>query len=169
MLKKYILPAIISNETITANKIAQNKLASLSDPPSFISEPKPVPELPATALKISGETYSLDPNPWKYDNFQLVFDRDKNYAEFGYTVKEDDVVNYKIGLNNVYQLTESNGDTYAAVGSWTSPNTLEIDYELIGYSTKGKWILTFDDDRIEAKEVGVTGTYTYGGKKQINE
>ncbi|MCK5601279.1 serine hydrolase, partial [Candidatus Pacearchaeota archaeon] len=154
MLKKYILPAIISNETIPTNKTAQNKLALLSDPPISISEPKPVPELPATALKISREFYSLDPNPWKYDNFRLVFDRDKNYAEFSYTIKEDDVVNYKIGLDNVFQLTESNGDTYAAAGSWTSPNTLEIDYEQIGYSTKGKWILTFDDDRIEVKEVG---------------
>ena len=167
MLDKYILPAIVANESITANVTAQNELSLLSEPPRQAVKPKPVPELPAIAQEVSEETYSLDSNPWKYNNFKLIFDPEKDYAEFSYTAKENDVVNYEVGLDNVYRLTESNGDTYAAVGSWTTPDTFVIDYELVGYSTRGKWIFTFDNEGIAVKEVGVTGVYDYGGKKTI--
>ena len=169
MLDRYILPAIVSNESITANETAQSQLSLLSEPPRLDVEPESVQELPAIALEISGETYSLDSNPWKYNNFQLVFDSGKDYAEFSYTVKENDVVTYQIGLDNVYRLTASNGDTYAAIGSWTRPNTFIIDYELVGYSTRGKWNLTFNADEIAVEEKGVTGVYTYKGKQQRNE
>ena len=165
MLDKYILPAIVSNEPITANKTAQHKLSLFSEPPSQAVKPKPVPELPTIARKISHETYSLDSNPWKYNNFKLIFDPQKDYAEFSYTAKEKDVVNYRVGLNGVHRLTETNNNTYAAVGSWTTPDTFVIDYELVGYSTRGKWVLTFDKQGIAVKEVGVTGIYNYGGKR----
>jgi len=164
MLNKYILPAIVANESIAANETAQYELSLLSEPPRQVVKPKPVPELPAIAQEISEETYSLDSNPWKYDNFKLLFDSHKEYAEFSYTAKEKDVVTYEVGLNNVYRLTESNGDTYAAIGSWTTPDTFVIDFELVGYSTRGKWILTFDNEEIAVEEVGVTGVYNYGGK-----
>jgi len=165
MLDKYILPAIVANESLGANETAQYELSLLSEPPRQVVKPKPVPELPAIAREISHETYSLDSNPWKYDNFKLVFDSDKEYAKFSYTAKEKDVVHYEVGLNNVYRLTESNGDTYAAVGSWTTPDTFVIDYELVGYSTRDKWILTFDNEEVAVEEVGVTGVYNYGGKR----
>ena len=165
MLDKYILLAIVSDESIDSNETAQYELSLLSEPPRQVVKPKPVQELPEIAMEISGETYKLETNPWKYDNFQFVFDSNKDYAEFSYTVKENDVVNYRIGLNNVYRLTESNGDIYAAVGSWTTPDTFVIDYELVGYSTRGKWILTFNNEGIDVEEVGVTGIYNYSGKK----
>lgn len=43
--------------------------------------------------------------------------------------------------------------------------TYSIDCETIGYTTRDKWNLTFEDDEILVEEVGVTGTYSYGGKK----
>ncbi len=52
--------------------------------------------------------------------------------------------------------------------NWTSPNTFSIDCEIIGYSTKDKWNLTFDEDEILVEEVGVTGAYNYGGKRINN-
>ncbi len=52
------------------------------------------------------------------------------------------------------------------VGSWTSPNTFSIDCEIIGYSTKDKWNLTYNGDEIAVEEKGVTGVYTYEGIKQ---
>ncbi len=125
--------------------------------------------MPEITRKISGKTYSLDTNPWKYNNFKLIFDPEKDYAEFSYTAKENDVVNYRVGLNGVHQLTETNNNTYAAVGSWTSPNTLSIDCEIIGYSTKDKWNFTFDEDEILIEEVGVTGKYNYKGEIQQHE
>lgn len=124
--------------------------------------------MPEIARKISGKTCSLDANPWKYDNFKLVFDSDKEYAEFSYTAKENDVVHYRIGLNGVHQLTETNNNTYTAVGSWISPNTFSIDCEIVGYSSKDKWNFTFVGDEILIEEVGVTGKYNYGGKRINN-
>lgn len=168
MLDKYILPAIVSNESIDANETAQYELSLLSEPPSQVVKPQPLQELPAIALEISDETYSLDSNPWKYNNFELIFAPEKDYAEFSYTAKENDVVNYRVGLNGVFQLTETNNNTYAAVGSWISPNTFSIDYEIIGYTTKDKWTFTFDRDEILIEEVGVTGKYNYGGKRVNN-
>lgn len=71
--------------------------------------------------------------------------------------------------NGVCRLTETNNNTYAAVGSWTSPNTFSIDYEIIGYTTKDRWNFTFDEDEILVEEVGVTGKYHYGGKIKQHE
>jgi CubicO group peptidase (beta-lactamase class C family) len=171
LLKKFILPSIVSNEPLAANKDAQSRLSSLSNSPGLALEPKDVPELPEIARKISGVTYSLDANPWKYDNFKLVFEPGKDYAEFSYTAKEYDVVHYRVGLDGVHRLTETNNNTYAAVGSWTSPNTFSLNCEIIGYTTKDKWNLTFDIDKDEilVEEVGVTGKYNYGGKIQQHE
>jgi len=169
LLKKFILPSIASNELLPANKEAQNKLFSLSDAPSLILEPKVVPGLPEIARKISGKTYSLDANPWNYNNFMLIFDPEEDYVEFSYTAKEKDVVHYRVGLNGVHRLTETNNNTYAAVGSWTTSNTFSIDCEIIGYSTKDKWNFTFDEDEILIEEVGVTGKYNYRGKIQQQE
>ncbi|NQU81961.1 MAG: serine hydrolase [Bacteroidetes bacterium] len=169
LLKKFILPSIASNGSLPADKIAQKKLSLLSNAASLTLEPKSVPELPEIAPKISGKTYPLNTNPWKYNNFKLTFDSEKDYAEFSYTAKENDVVHYRVGLNGVHQLTETNNNTYAAVGSWTSPNTFSIDCEIIGYSTKDKWNLTFNGDEILIEEVGVTGKYKYRGKIQQHE
>jgi len=166
LLKKFILPSIISNEPLAVDKKAQKRLFSLSHAPSLALEPKSVPELPEIAQKISGKTYSLEANPWKYNNFKLIFDPGKDYAEFSYTAKKNDVVNYRVGLNGSHQLTETNNNIYAVVGSWTSPNTFSIDCEIIGYSTKDKWNLTYNGDEIAVEEKGVTGVYTYEGRKQ---
>jgi len=168
LLKKFILPSIASNELLPANQEAQKKLSSLSDAPSPIHEAKVVPELPEIARIISNITYSLDPNPWNYNNFKLVFDPEKDYAEFSYTAKENDIVHYRVGLDGVYRLTETNNSTYAAVGSWTSPNTFSIDCEIIGYSSKDKWNLTLEEDEILIEEIGVTGKYHYGGRRINN-
>lgn len=166
LLKKFILPSIVSNGSLPADKIAQEQLSSLSNAPSLAFKPKSVPKFPEIARKISGKTYSLEANPWKYNNFKLIFDPEKDYAEFSYTAKKNDDVNYRVGLNGSHQLTETNNNTYAAVGSWTSPNTFSIDCEIIGYSTKDKWNLTFNGDEIAVEEKGVTGVYTYEGKEK---
>jgi hypothetical protein len=144
-------------------------LSALSNAPNPIFEPKPVTELPEIAQKISGNMYSLDANLWKYDNFKLVFNPEKEYAEFSYTAKENDVVHYRVGLDGIFRLTETNNSTYAAAGSWISPNTFSIDCEIIGYTTRDKWNFTFEDDEILVEEVGVTGKYYYGGKRKIQE
>ncbi len=164
MLKKFILPSIVSNASIPDNRADQKNLAELAEPPQLGTNPKPVPSLPPIALEISGNTYSLEGNPWGYDNFQLSFNPQENYVVFDYSAK-DKVFHIDVGLDDVYRITESNDNSYAAKGYWIASDTFIIDYEIIGYSTKGKWTLTFTDNELAVEEVGVTGIYTYTGKK----
>jgi hypothetical protein len=151
MLDDYIRPAVVSNEAIAANEVARNELAAVSGPPELVLDAQTVPELAAIALEISGETYSLEANNLNYDNFQFVFDPEADYAEFSYTAKESDIVSYHVGLDGIYHFTETKIGTFAAVGTWTMPDTFEISYQQIG---------------IDVVEVGVIGVYEYSGTKQ---
>ena len=164
LLKKFILPAIVSRESIAPNETAQRALTALSESPARVTERRDVPALPAITQKISGKTYALESNPWQYDNFQLVFVPGRDEAEFRYIVEGSDAVSYRVGLDNVQRLTESNGKTHAAVGKWVASDTFVINYELVGYTTRDRWTLTFEKDEIAVEEVGVTGVYTYKGK-----
>ncbi len=83
---------------------------------------------------------------------------------FNYTAKREDVINMKVGLNNVPRLVETNGHTYAGVGFWSAPDTFTIKYEVVGYSTQDQWNLTFTKDGITVEEVNeITGVKTYSG------
>ncbi len=164
LLNKYILPAIVATKAIPANEAAQRELALVSEVRELGEKKTAVSPLPSIAQNISGNIYALESNPWNNDNFQIIFEPNKDYARFAYTTKEQETVRYRVGLDNTHLLTESNGDTYAAVGSWTTPSTFCVDYELVGYSNRGKWRLTFTDDEIEVEEIGVTGEYSYRGK-----
>ena len=170
LLKDFVLPSIVSNEAIAADEAAQQQLATFSQPPLLDTQGKTVPKLPEIADKISGKTYSfphtLATNPWMYDQFKLVFTPEQEYAVFSYTFKQGEKVSYKIGLNQIYQRTSANYGEYAAKGEWTTADTFFIEYELVGYSVKGKWKLTFTGDEIEVEEYGPTGMYQYSGKQE---
>jgi len=166
LFNDYILKAVQSDEAIAANETAQNELAALSTPPVLHQEPQAVEELPAIALEISGETYSLEENNWNKDNFQLVFDPALDYAVFSFTAFVDEVASIQVGLDGVYRFSETESGGYAAYGSWTSANTFEIYYQHIGYSAPTQLSLTFDQDRIEVTEISVTGSTTYSGNMQ---
>lgn len=163
LLNKFILPAVISERALPANEAAQRELALLSEVRKTVVEKTAVTPIPPIAQKILGHTYALEANPWNHNNFQLTFQPDKDYAEFAYTTKEQETVSYQIGLDNIHRLSKSNGDTYAAVGTWPTPNTFCIDYELVGYSHRGKWHLTFINDELTVEEIGITGKYSYRG------
>jgi len=166
ILDKFILPAIISDDAIAVNEAAHAELIERSGPPELTVVHQPVPAFPDIATQISGAVYSLETNNWNYDNFQLIFDSSWDYARFSFTAKESDVAAFKVGLDGVYHFSETEIGTYAAYGSWTTPNTFEINYQHIGYSTPAKFILSFNGDTITVEELGVTGSYTYEGVVQ---
>ena len=161
---EYILPAIESHEAIAANAAAQSELAVLSGPPALNLEAQAVPELPTIAQEISGKTYTLAENRWNYDNFHLVFDPALDYATFSYTAKVHDVASFQVGLDQVYRFTDTNIGSFAAMGTWTAPDTFELSCQHIGYSAPIQFILTFNQDNIDVTEVSLTGSYTYAGK-----
>jgi len=164
MVEKFVLPAIISDDAIAPDEAAQNKLALLAGPPKHSVKAVAAPELPEIALEISGITYKMENNNWNNDNFQLIFDPALDYAKFNYTAKREDVINMKVGLNNVPRLVETNGHTYAGVGFWSATDTFTIKYEVVGYSTQDQWNLTFTKDGITVEEVNeIIGVTTYSG------
>jgi CubicO group peptidase (beta-lactamase class C family) len=163
LLDKYILPAIVSNEAIAPNKAAHNELLAKAGPPVLVNQPQTVPTLPEIAFQISGETYTLEENNFKYDDFQLNFDPAWDHAEFSYIAKENDVAVFNVGLDGTYHFSETEIGPFAARGSWIDSKTFEIEYQQIGYSTLGKFTLTFESDKITVEEFGVIGSYTYSG------
>lgn len=161
-----IRKAVVSDEEIPATPAAQKKLMAMAPPPALSLKTSEVPDLPNIAREISGKTYALQTNNWRYNNFRFHFKPGSDYASFSYTAKESDVVSYKIGLDGQYRFTKTEIGSFAAKGSWTSPDTFEISYQLIGYSNPGKWSLIFNQEVIKVVEEGVTGVYEYSGRQQ---
>ena len=163
MVEDYIRKAVISDKPLAPNVSAQAELEAASKAPELVMTTLEVPDLPPVAMSISGNTYLLEENNWDYDNFQLVFEPDADYATFSYTTQRSDIISYQVGLDGVYHFSETTIGTFAAMGTWTSSDTFEISYQQIGYSNPGKWSLTFNNNGIEVVEVGVTGEYHYSG------
>jgi CubicO group peptidase (beta-lactamase class C family) len=163
VLDKVILPSIVSDRPIAANQAAYNELVARSGPPDLANERQPVPELPATALEISGKTYSLQENYFHYDHFRLTFDPALDYAAFSYTVEADELVSFQVGLDSAYRFSETETGSFAAYGNWIAPDTFDIDSLQIGYSSGTKFVLTFDGNTITVQEFGVVGSSTYSG------
>lgn len=173
LLKKYILPSIQTDKPLTPNKKTQSLLDSYASPPPEKKNKKPIPILPENAKTITNKTYSLNQsienNPWQYNSFKFIFDENKDYAELNYKMNKDDQIQLQIGLDNIYRYSESFRGTYAARGKWINNNTFEVEYELIGYASKGKWRFVFENDSITVKEGGVTGMYEYKGTMNKNK
>jgi CubicO group peptidase (beta-lactamase class C family) len=158
-----IFESIVSDGAISADQEAQSKLSLLSRPLKVLQEAEPVPDLPSTVAKISGETYELGENYWEYDNLRFVFEKGCDYAEIEYDARASDKVRYQIGLDGTYKLSKCNDRTYAATGKWETADTFVFSLEVVGYSTKDEWRLTFVNDIVQVEEIGVTGTQSYIG------
>lgn len=164
LLDDYVLPAIVSAGPIPASRVAQEDLAQLAGPPDPDLDVMPVSPPPPVAARISGKTFSMGVNPWQYDNFRLVFDPAKDHAQFGFLTQKNEQIVYDVGLDNVPRMTPTAEGTFAAVGAWETPDVFTIEYELVGYSNRGKWRLTLSADAISVEEHGVTGLYHYKGR-----
>jgi CubicO group peptidase (beta-lactamase class C family) len=162
ILDKFILPSVVSDEAIPPNKIAFKELTDRSGPPELAMVPIPITPLPGIAMEISGKTYSLESNYFKFDNYQLVFDTNQDYAQFSYT-QEGDSASFQVGLDGVYRFSKTDSGQFAAFGSWISENTFDFTFIQIGYSSETRFVLTFEDDTITIEEYGVVGETKYQG------
>lgn len=61
------------------------------------------------------------------------------------------------------RLTENDTGAYVAHGSWTAPDTLKIEVEIVGYTTFDNWEFRFGPQILSVTEHSITGTYTYSG------
>ena len=164
MIEDFVLPAIKSDKALPPQEQFQKQLATFSKPPKSSFQATNVPKLPETALRISGAIYQMDKNDWNYNNFQLKFDSNRDFAELNYTAKLGEVIKMRVGLDNVPRMTETNNQTYAGVGHWSADSTFTVMYEVVGYSTQDQWNFTFSDTTLIVEEINeITGKKTYSG------
>ena len=163
LVDKFILPAIVSDESIPKNPTGHAKLQALAGPPALEQESTVLSMLPEIAVEISGKEYKLEQNRWKYDNFKLDFHGLDQPGRFSYTAKENEKAALLVGLDGKYQMTDIENGKYAARGRWVSEATFEIDLVQIGYSSPTSFSLTFEGKGISISEDGVVGASTYKG------
>ena len=164
LFEDYVVPAVESDHALPDDETAVAELLGLAEPAKPSSTARPVPALPDVAIRVSGQTYETDANPFNTDNIRFVFDPDLDVARLRYTARETWDVAYEIGLDGVIRFTETNDSVFAAVGEWTSPDTFRVDVEIVGYSTFDSWDFVFGDDIVDVHEHSITGTYRYRGR-----
>jgi CubicO group peptidase (beta-lactamase class C family) len=160
----YVLPSVQSDTNLPENEVAHAELAAFASPPARpVGSVVPVTR-PEIANAISGTTFLMEKNPYNTDNLRFVFSDDMSDAAVSYTAREDQTVRYSIGLDGVSRLTENDTGAYVAHGYWTAPDTLEIEVEIVGYTTFDRWEFRFGADSLSVTEHSITGTYIYAGR-----
>lgn len=165
LTEEHILPAVVpaGAEGSPVDSTARSALAARSRAPVLQPDPRDIPELNATARRISGIRFELEANPWRYSGFQLRFQPEQASAVFSYEARGRSY-RIEVGLDNVFRFTNTNEERIAARGSWTAPDTFVIEYEIVGYSNVGRWVLKFEGQNLIVQETGVTGRYEYRGR-----
>jgi CubicO group peptidase (beta-lactamase class C family) len=92
---------------------------------------KPVPALPATAARIGGKTYDVEPNPYGLASIRLDF---PGGSEATWTsVDAIGTAVRPVGLDGTYRWSVGeNGVVHGARADWIDPGTLVLDYNTVG-------------------------------------
>ena len=122
----------------------QEALEAVAAPPA----PKPVAPLPATARRISGQTFIFDPNPLEIEAFSLEFTEPAG-AVFRITHSGGKQEPWPVGLDGVYRMSEGEfGLPQGLRGGWADERTFALEYDNIGNNDHIHLRLSFDGDRV---------------------
>lgn len=150
ILTDYIVPSIQSNEALVPNPDGAVALhAAIADAAVAVTSetPQPVPDLPALAAEVSGQTYILEPNPVGVMGFSLTF-ADEATATLTLVTYEG-TRTHVVGLDGVYHWSPGNYALPAgAVGRWTADDTFEIDLDELGNINRWHIVNRFDGDAV---------------------
>lgn len=131
LLDQYILPAVKSDRSLSPNSkgVAQLEagIQSLSQPVAM-----PLQPLPAIASRISGQTYTLEDNPFGWHTLVFTFKEGESKA----SVVIDGIRQLEFGLDNVYRLSSMDDSSFpeALRGHWEGRDTLVVEDILLGQS-----------------------------------
>jgi CubicO group peptidase (beta-lactamase class C family) len=132
MLNEYILPAVKSEIPLADNPGGYSRLTSAIE--TAANPIQPVPPLTATALHVSGSTYTFGDNPLGWKILEFVFEPDEEVAQIIL-----DEVPLQIGLDNIYRSSETaQGYEVLSRGRWVDESTFVIDYP---YPLSGMMVL----------------------------
>ncbi|MBT7154292.1 MAG: serine hydrolase, partial [Deltaproteobacteria bacterium] len=163
LYREFLLDSVVSDSALPPNPNALQSLKEFSEPPAFKPSFQLGNSVDNIADEISGKSYRLTNNYFNHDNLRLEFDKIGGFTTIHYTAKESDRVSYKIGMEGQVKLTTSNGLTYASYGFWESSHVFRFHTEIVGYSAKDRWKLTFEDNKVLIEEFSVVGTQHYEG------
>ena len=167
ILDRFILPAIKAVSPLPENSSALEALRHFEIPPA--PDMIEIKEMDSHTVSktISGQQYSLEENRWNYDNFSLIFEDDKQEAQFSFSERGDEIISIAVGLDGSYLFTDTSSGRYAARGTWTAENVFELNYQQIGYSAPVKLTFSFMGNTIQVLEESLTGESQLPGKSKM--
>jgi hypothetical protein len=162
LLESYVIPAIRQGQgslppNPSGNALLRSKIEEVGRKPKTTAI---VPsEWPATADRISGRTFVLEPNPFGISAMTLSF-QDRQAGTLAVVTSPDPDRNpvYAIGFQGEYVIGPGRyGLPAAGKGRWKSPDTLLIELDEIGTISKFVIELTFSADGFMGTMVERTG------------
>lgn len=164
VFRDFIVPSVQSQAPLPENADASAALALRAMPAARpVGAPVAV-RRPEIAQSVSGKAFLMEQNPYNTNNIRFDFSDDMHEAEIAYTAREDQNVHFTIGLDGTPRMTENETGGYVAQGTWTAPDTLAVEVEVVGYTTFDKWEFRFGEDSLSVTEHSITGTYAYTGR-----
>ncbi len=161
MLNDFILPAIQAEAPLAENAAGVTRLEAAT---GMAANPvRPVPPLPATALDISGSTYSFRENPLGWQTLNMTFEPGAPAA--------DVILNgapLQVGLDHLYRLSTSlPGGEMLLRGNWEQDNLFILDYPypltgstVLGELGESEFHFHFTGDRLDV----VVQQMVFGGE-----
>lgn len=144
MLNEYILPAIKSDAPLAENTRGVSRLQEIVD---VAANPVGhVPALPAIAKEISGELYTLQENPFGWQNALLRFESNASTAQIS-TTGPDDLD--PVGLDNIYRPARLPENQYMMRGRWLDDQTFMIEWIQPGIPGSARIWLKYSRDSVE--------------------
>ena len=151
LLDTYAIPAAESIDPLPENPTGVALLESRIEEAASAPERQPMSPLPETAIDVSGKSIGIITHPLRWDSLSLDFDED--VAEVSISFRDSPVLEYSIGLDNVFRITDIDGGNgrrqrIAARGLWSDENTFEFTSVALG-GTLDYWTeLTFDGNEV---------------------
>jgi CubicO group peptidase (beta-lactamase class C family) len=128
-----LLPALVDpTKAIPANPEGMARLTETVAGLSAAPDPTPVPPLPATALEISGKTYTFEANPLGIVSVRLDFDQSAEAMATFALEGDPGPVTLAVGLDGIFRTAPGDyGFPLGLRGAWSDPSTFVLDYDMI--------------------------------------
>lgn len=153
-IRNYLIPALDTPSL-------EEQIAELTG-----TEPEPVPPLPEIAERVSGQTYTLGPHTYLFEEFSLVFSEGAaaatfSFRRFGFGIDYE----FLVGLDNVWRVNTAMGPDlpqYRTMrGSWSSDDTFVMEQIDLDWGEAWELILTFQDDEVSFVFQSQPGTFPF--------
>jgi hypothetical protein len=155
LLENYIMPSVISDNTLPENPSAITRLGQLNEQLATAPQAQPVATFSDKALAISGLTYSLENNLFDWETFSLSFHEDS--ATIYMFFADDVIIEAAIGLNNQFQYTNTTATKLGRMpvsgplalrGFWEDENTFIFNLQTVGGASDVWFQLDFWGDHV---------------------